>query len=442
MPVAQSNRIRQKRTTINKPVTCKAIRFLNFSRMKYTLSLLCCFITVFCFSQPRTLQSFIDTARARSPLLRGYQAQILQLQLDSAILRATLRPQAAFVSTDLYAPVIKGYGYDEAITNKAQLSGLLQVSRNFLQSGAIAAQFRTLALQRQALRDTIQLSARDLGRTVTDQYITAYGDWLTLNYTRDLYDLLKSEEPALKKLAQSNVIKQTEYLAFTITLQQQELTYLQAQIQYNADYLALNYLAGIVDTTVGPVTEPQLGDSLPHDFYSSVFYRRYQTDSLRIENERRLVDYTYRPQISAYADGGYNSTLQNTPYKNLGVSAGISVRIPLYDGGQKKLRYQRLDIEERNRRTNRDFFVAQYQQQIGTLTRQLYSTELLFEKIRTQVTYTKTLVEAYGRLLQTGDVKITEVITAITNFLNAQNTFRLNVISRLRLQSQIHYYNQ
>lgn len=410
--------------------------------MKYSIFFLLCFCTLVCFSQTRSLQDFIEKAKVRSPLLRGYQAQILQLRIDSAILRATLKPQVAFVSNDLYAPVVKGYGYDEAITNLAQVSGLVQVSRNFLQSGAIAAQFRSLQLQTQSLRDTLQLSIRELTRTITDQYITAYGDLLSLTYSKDLYALLKSEEVALKKLAQAAVIKQTEYLAFDITLQQQELTFLQAQIQYNADYLALNYLAGIVDTTVTTLTEPRFADSLPQNFFSSVFYQRYVTDSLRIQAERRLIDYSYKPQLSAVADGGYNSTLQNTPYKNFGFSVGVNLRIPIYDGRQKSLKYQRLDIDEQNRVRARDFFVAQYQQQIGTLTRQLQSTELLFDKIKTQVAYTRTLIEAYGKLLQTGDVKVTDVITAITNFLNAQNTFRQNVISRLRIQSQIAYFNQ
>lgn len=409
--------------------------------MKYCLAFLFCICFLVSHTQSRTLQIFIDEAKVRSPLLRGYQAQIAQLQIDSAILRATLKPQVAFVSNNLYAPVIRGYGYDEAITNLAQVSGLVQVSRNFLQSGALAAQFRSLALQTQALRDTIQLSLRDLVKTVTDQYITAYGDLLTLNYSKDLFDLLKKEEEALKKLAQANVIKQTEYLAFNITLQQQELTYLQAQIQYNADYLALGYLAGIADTTISLISEPELNDSIPPDFYSTVFYRRYATDSLRIQNERRLIDYSYKPQIGAFADGGYNSTLQAMPYKNFGFSVGVNLRIPIYDGHQKRLKYQRLNLDEQNRIRAREFFVAQYQQQIGLLKKQLQSTRLLLDKIKKQVDYTQTLIDAYGKLLQTGDVKITDVITAITNFMAAQNTYRQTIVNRLRIQSQIAYYN-
>lgn len=393
-------------------------------------------------AQPRSLQQFIDSARLYSPLLKGYEAQLLQFRLDSAILRATLRPQVAFVSNNLYAPVVRGFGYDEVITNLAQVSGLVQVSRNFLSSGVIAVQFRTISLQGQSIRDSLQISARDLVRTVTDQYITTYGDLLTVHYSKDLFELLQSEEAALKKLAQRNVIKQTQYLAFSITLQQQELTYLQAQIQYNADYLALSYLAGMVDTTIATITEPKLSDTIPLDIRNSVFYKRFATDSLRIENERRLIDYSYKPQIGALVDAGYNSSLQYLPYKNFGYSVGVSIRIPIYDGHQKELRYQRLDIEERTRLWNRNFFTAQYQQQIASLVRQLQSTEQLFQKIEKQMAYTRTLIEAYGKLLQTGDVKITDLITAITNFLNAQNSFRQILISRLRIRSQINYYNQ
>lgn len=410
--------------------------------MRYRIAILCLLITMLGHAQPRSLQQFIDSARLYSPLLKGYEAQLLQFRLDSAILRATLRPQVAFVSNNLYAPVVRGFGYDEVITNLAQVSGLVQVSRNFLSSGVIAVQFRTISLQGQSIRDSLQISARDLVRTVTDQYITTYGDLLTVHYSKDLFELLQSEEAALKKLAQRNVIKQTQYLAFSITLQQQELTYLQAQIQYNADYLALSYLAGMVDTTIATITEPKLSDTIPLDIRNSVFYKRFATDSLRIENERRLIDYSYKPQIGALVDAGYNSSLQYLPYKNFGYSVGVSIRIPIYDGHQKELRYQRLDIEERTRLWNRNFFTAQYQQQIASLVRQLQSTEQLFQKIEKQMAYTRTLIEAYGKLLQTGDVKITDLITAITNFLNAQNSFRQILISRLRIRSQINYYNQ
>jgi outer membrane protein TolC len=410
--------------------------------MKYffTFSLLVVYFN--CTGQARNLDFFIQQARTNSPVLKTYQNQIFSNHLDSQILNASLKTGVNFISNDYYAPIIKGWGYDEAITNIAQLQGLVQATKNFLSKGHLAAQYRSIALQSQALRDSLSLSLKDLTKNIVDQYITAYGDMLTMNYSKELFDILKQEEEVLKKLAQSSVIRQTEFLAFDITMQQQELTYLQAQIQYNADYLTLNYLAGVNDTTITQLEEPRLADSLPHDFYSSVFYQRYKTDSLRIENERRLIDYSYRPAVDAFADAGYNSSLQTTPYKNLGYSFGINLKVPIYDAHQKKLKYQKLDIEERNRQINKEFFINQYNQQIGQLNNQLQATDLLFQKINKQVAYTKTLITAYEKLLQTGDVKVTEFVTAITNYVNAQNTYRQNFVSRLKIMSQLNYWNQ
>ena len=410
--------------------------------MKFLLTLAIIGMAVFCSGQTRSLNDFIQYARDNNATLKDLQSQVLSNLIDSQILRATTKTQLNFVSNEMYAPVIKGWGYDEAITNIGQVSGMVQATRAFLSKGNLATQYRKIALQNQSLRDTLLLSQKDLIRGITEQYISAYGDQLTVEFTKELYDLLKKESELLKKLTQANVIKQTEFLAFDITMQQQELTYLQAQIQYNADYLTLNYLAGIADTTIMKIEEPKLEDTMVHDFYNSVFYKRYITDSLRIRNERKLIDYGYRPAFNAFTDAGFNSSLQNTPYKNIGFSFRVNIKMPIYDGRQRNLKYQKLDIEERTRLTNRSFFINQYNQQVAQLNIQLHATDQLFDKIKQQVQYTRTLIQAYGKLLETNDIKITDVVIAITNYLNAQNSYRLNLISRLKILNQINYWNQ
>lgn len=410
--------------------------------MKFLFTLSIVGISISCFGQSRTLSEYIQLAKQNSAALQGFQNQILSNQIDSQILKAATKTQLNFISNDMYAPVIRGWGYDEIITNLAQVSAMVQATKTFLSKGNLAAQYRKIALQNQSLRDTISLSTKDLVKTITEQYITAYGDQLTMDNSMDLYELLGKEVEVLKKLAQANVIRQTEFLAFDITRQQQELTYLQAQIQYNADYLTLNYLAGIVDTAIYRIEAPKLEDSMLHDFYGSAFYRRYVTDSLRIVNERRLIDYSYRSSFSTFTDAGFNSSLHNTPYKNIGFSFGVNIKKPIYDGHQKRMKYQKLDIEERTRIANKNFFVNQYTQQVSQLMIQLHATDQLFEKITRQVNYTKTLILAYEKLLETSDVKITDFVTAITNYLNAQNSYRQNYISRLKIMNQLNYWNR
>jgi outer membrane protein TolC len=409
--------------------------------MKYFFFTCCVLLSFFSFAQPRNLDYFLRVAKQNNPSLKNFHSQILLLQIDSQALNASRRPQVHFLNTNSYAPITNGWGYDEAITNRANISGLVQASRNFLSRGNIAAQYRNIALQQQALLDTIQLSQQDLLRTITEQYITAYGDLMVFDFNKDVYELMKKEEEALKKLAQSSVYKQTDYLTFYVTMQQQELSYLQAQIQYNTDFLTLNYLAGLVDTTLERIERPVLADSLQPDFYNSVFYNRFITDSLRLSNERGLIDYEYKPKIGFFTDAGYTSSLQHTPYKNFGFSAGISLTIPIYDGHQKQLRQSSVDIRERTRQNEREFYVNQYRMQIEMLRKQLTTIDLFVNKITRQIEYAHTLIVANGKLLQTGDITMRDYVTAINNYLSAQNLLTQNHISRLKILNQVAYWN-
>ncbi|RYZ21641.1 MAG: TolC family protein [Chitinophagaceae bacterium] len=391
-------------------------------------------------AQARDLSYFVEQAAANSPGLHDLQNQVLSARIDSLLLRASLRPQVAFVSTNSYAPVIGGVGYDEAITNIANVSALVQANRNFVSARNVQAQLQTIALQRRALIDTILLSRQDLVRTITDQYITAYADQVAYDFSQEVYLLLQREEAALRKLTEKGVYKQVDYLNFYITMQQQELTALQAQIQFGADYLTLNYLAGIVDTSVGRVAAPVLPDSLP-DFQQSVFFTRFVTDSLRLANERSILRYQYKPRIGAYTDAGYQSSLQVTPWRHFGFSAGVSLVIPIYDGHQRSLRERQLDIREQARSYNRDFYARQYAMQTAQLRRQLQAIDLLTARLQKQIGFSRTLIEANGKLLQVGDITMKDYVAAITNYLNAQNLLNQNVVGRLKVLSQLNYWN-
>jgi outer membrane protein TolC len=394
------------------------------------------------YGQVRTLSFYTEEAKKNSPLLKGYQNQVLSNKLDSQLLAAGYKPQVNFLSNDSYAPVVNGFGYDEAITNIANVSGLIQARKDFISKGHLASLQKGIRLQSQAVLDTLRLSEKELVRTITEQYILAYSDMLAMDYANEVYSLLEKENEALKRLTRENVYRQTDYLAFVVTLQQQELNYLQAQILYNSDYLILNYLAGIVDTAIARLDEPMLKDTLLTDFSGTVFYQRYITDSLRIANEHTLVDYSYKPKFNVFADAGYNSSLQYLPYKNFGVSAGIGLTVPIYDGKQKVLKHSKLQIEESTRIANRDFFLNQYHQQTAQLYQQLHATDVLIEKINRQIEYTDTLIKADLKLLETGDVKLTDLILAINNYFNARNLLRQNNVSKLRIINQINYFNR
>ena len=411
--------------------------------MKRFFILLSCIIAVsYSWAQKNNLGYFTNQAITNSPLLKDYNNQILSFSLDSQIIRAALRPQVNGISNNLYAPIIGGWGYDEVITNGQQISALVQVSKSFLSNRSIATQIAGLQVQSQALSNSIKISEQDVIKAITDQYIVTFGEQLQLDFNNEINTLLGKEDSLLKKLTQDNVFKQSEYLAFAVTVQQQLLTTSQLELQYHFDFAALNYLAGITDTSTQRLEDPQLTYKPYNDFTSSVFYHQFVLDSLKLRNDKMLVDLNYRPKITAFADGGYNSSLVYKPYKNIGTSVGLNLVIPIYDGHQRQLQYSKIDIQERTRVSKRDFFIQQHEQQILQLIQQLNSTDRLIDQINKQIKYTETLITVNEKLLATGDIRMIDFILTLSNYINAKNLATQNYINRLKIIGQLNYWNR
>ncbi|MEO6720828.1 MAG: TolC family protein [Ferruginibacter sp.] len=384
----------------------------------------------------------MDSALRNSPLLKDYQLQVLSSQYDSLLLLAAYKPQVTGNSFNSYAPVIHGYGYDEAITNGANFSALIGVNKQLMNHKLVSAQVESIRLQNQKLSNNYKITEQDLQRTIATQYITTYGGQQQLKFNREVQQLLSNEEAILKKLTQQNVYKQADYLAFLVTLQQQQLLVKQISIQLDNDLATLNYLTGIIDTASVELEDPDLKSPVLPQINNSVFFQQYSIDSMNLVNSKLLVGLAYKPKINLFADAGYNSSLAYKAYKNFGTSFGISATIPLYDGKQRKLQENKIVIAERTRQNYKSFFTDQYTQQIAQFTRQLRATEELINDINNQLKYSKSLVEVNGRLLQTGEVRIADYILSLNNYLAAKNLVTQNMISRLQIINQVNYWNR
>jgi outer membrane protein TolC len=407
------------------------------------------FILLFCTAlffnsraQQNNLDYFVNQAIASSPLLKDFQNQILSFSLDSQIIRAALKLQVNGISNNSYAPIIKGYGYDEVITNGQQVSALAQVSKSFLGGKTINTQIANLQLQSQAIANSVKMSEQDVIKTVTDQYIVTYGEQLQLDFYNEINGLLRKEDSLLKKLTQDNAFKQNEYLGFVVILQQQLLTTAQLETQYKFDYATLNYLAGVIDTTTTRLEDPQLSSKTFGDLTKSVFYQQFVLDSLKLANDRMLVDINYRPKINVYGDAGYNSSLNYLPYRNLGASIGLNMTIPIYDGKQRKLQYAKIDIQDRTRVYRKNFFFQQRNQQILQLMQQLNATDRLIDQIDKQIKYTETLIKVNEKLLAAGDIRLTDFILTLSNYFNARNLVTQNHITHLKIVNQLNYWGR
>ena len=400
------------------------------------------FITpVFLFSQAKDLSYYINNSLSNSPQLYEYNNLIASNRIDSELIVAANRFQVTGNSNSYYAPIINGYGYDVAITNGQQLAALVAVNKQIYNKRNLSLQFENLRLQRDSLHVSSAITTQDIRRSVISQYITAYGDQLQLDFNDEVIALLAKEDSVLKKLTQKNVYKQADYLSFLVTLQQQRLTRSQLAVQYKNDFALLNYLAGIVDTATMRLAEPAITAVTNLVYDSSAFLLKYQIDSLRLLNQRSLVNIAYRPKVSLFADAGYQSTLTIAPYKNFGTNIGINLSIPIYDGHQKQLQYTKINIAERTRQRQKEFFTNQLQQQVRQLQQQLTSLESLNGPINKQINYLETLISVNGKLLETGDIKITDYVLALNNYITSRNLVVQNRIAKFQIINQLNYWN-
>jgi hypothetical protein len=400
------------------------------------------FTTSYSSAQKNTLDFYLTEAVRNSPLLKDYQSQIEANGIDSQRIRAQYHPQVTATSNDLIAPVINGIGYDQAVTNGGQLSGIINVSQTLVSHGNLAAQYKNLQLQNQGIANNAHISEQDLRRTITSQYLSAFGTLQQLRLAREIHDLLQKEVAILKLLTERNIYRQTDYLTLLVIVQQQDLSLKQLDIQFHNDFANLNYLTGIVDTAVVNLEEPAFTVSIPAGPGHSVFFQKYTIDSLLLVHNRTLIDYSYKPKVNVYANAGYLSSLSYQGYKNFGTSVGLDLVVPIYDGKQKKMQYRKLDISERSRSNYLSFYTSQYYQQIYLLQQQLQQTESLIGDINNQIKYADGLIQANARLLETGDAKIADLIIALNNYLTAKNLLTQNKVSRLEIINQINYWNR
>jgi outer membrane protein TolC len=391
-------------------------------------------------AQNRNLGYFLNLAHQNSPLLKEYQNKLKANRIDSLRLRAGLGAQVNAVSNNNYAPVIKGVGQDEAITNGANIFAALSVSKGVISAGNLRNQLQSVELQKSSILNPAKISEQDLKRSITDQYITVFGLMQQVNFFGELLDLMRKEEILFKKLTSSGVYKQTDFLTFEVLIQQQELQLVQIRNQYKNGFRSLNYLCGEADTSVFLLEEPSLKlEKLP-ELQHSIFYQQFVTDSLSLSNANKQIDFNYQPKLNLLGEFSYNSSLVYQPWKNFGPNFGLNLSIPIYDGRQRKMQHDQIAFSEQTRRNYSEFFAKQYRQQINQLLLQLSDNQKYKLNIDKQISYSQALVEANGKLFQTGEVSVTGYFIAISSLLTTKNLLIQNRIENYQLINQLNYW--
>jgi len=283
---------------------------MKCDRYIFTLFFFAAVVNSVSICQDNRLDYFISEGLLHSPLLKDFKDQVSSNSLDSLLIKAGQKPQVSYNGLLYYAPVINGVGYSEVITNLSNLTSVVYVSQRIFNQKNLESLYAKPGIQNQALRISAKLTENDLRKAITLQFLSVCSVSNDIKSGLDMLASIKDEEHMLKQLVENGLYKQVDYLSFMVELKAQELLLSDLQIQFRKEFSALNMLCGLPDTTYGQLELPEIRLSYTSNPSNSPFFRRFAVDSLKIQNEKLLVDRNYKPSFNWFADAGL---LNNMP---------------------------------------------------------------------------------------------------------------------------------
>ena len=127
------------------------VTYYDHKMIKYRFLVFLSIICLVAYGQPKNLDFFIACGIAKSPLLKDFENQGRSNAIDSMRIDAGYKPQVTASSFNTYSPTYKGWGYESAITNGANFSQLVSVSKRLVSKDNMHKQYEAINLQNQSL---------------------------------------------------------------------------------------------------------------------------------------------------------------------------------------------------------------------------------------------------------------------------------------------------
>jgi hypothetical protein len=362
--------------------------------------------------------------------------------VDSLLIKAGQKPQISFNGLVYYAPVINGVGYSEVITNISNISSQAYVTQRIFNRKTIDALFSKSAIQNQSLRVSYKISENDLRKVITLQYLATCSVSNDLTFNMELLKSSREEELILAQLVEKGLYRQVDYYSFLVELKGQELLVNDLHIQYQKEVSSLNILCGLPDTAYEQLLLPNIKLNSPVSETNSPFFTRFVVDSLRIQNEKLLIDQNYKPSVNWFSDAGLVNNIPSQISKNIGFSVGLNVSVPIYDGQQRKLNYEKLKIAENDRTNYSGFFKQQFSQQLQQLYKELKMTEEIIPQVTMQLDFEESVIKQQKDLINIGNVSITDYVTTLKNYITIKRNINQYQLKILQIITEINYWNQ
>ncbi|MCB0520024.1 MAG: TolC family protein [Lewinellaceae bacterium] len=389
----------------------------------------------------QTLQFYLDAAFATNPAVQENRNLSAIAELEISKTKAIYKmPEFSATANLLYAPVVEGVGYDEAITNGALYSGQFNLNMPLFTGPQFDAQVKNSLVNQEIYHQNTALSQHDLARQVTEQFILTWQNQERIATTQRLLDLLAEQEKVVRTFAENAILSQSDVLFFTIEKENQQLALRDFQMAYRQGLSSLYLLCGKVDTTYTELQQPDI--QLKADTAGmSNFLKIYGLDSLLATSNQELSEMKYRPQVSAFANYGLNAIMLKDIYKKFGFSVGVNFSMTIFDGNQRELTRQQTQLAQMTSGVQRDFQTKQVEQQRLIALQQINLLDGKIEAVQRQLADYETLLKFYRERIVRGELSVNDYMNTVKSFAAAQADFISLKTSRLLLVNNYNYWN-
>jgi outer membrane protein TolC len=393
------------------------------------------------FGQVRDLNYYLDQGFMNNPSLQDYRNQVLINHADSQLLVAKQKPYIEGIGAFMYAPVFGGTGYDSALTNGGLFQAQVKISQPILNRQIKKGEYQRVGIQGKTLQNSLALASMQLKHEISGQYILASADFEILRFNQETLKLLEAEKNILRQLVDKGFQSQSSYMSFLLEVQGLERQVKVATIQFDKDISELNTSCGILDTSRVNLSIPVIQSESAFRPGENPFLQQFYFDSLRISNSRTIMENHYRPSINWVADAGILSSQFNSIPKNMGLSFGLNLGIPIFDWHQKKIQSEQIAIEEDTRSHYKNYFFYQRLQELSKLRNELTGIDESIKLFSDQKEFTDQIVKSAKQMLDAGTMPITDYLLMLRNYRELGSSLNQVKYRKLQLLNDLNYFH-
>ncbi len=405
--------------------------------------------TAIVYSQ-NNLDYYLVQAYSNSPAISAYQnmqrINDLQKRLDYS---ENAGYQVSVTGDVLFAPYFNNnghlvstnpspnaIGYDIGITNGGLYSALINVDKNIFNGSLINSLNELRNTASKTNQQKIIQEKHDLKKQITDQYLKTLRELKLYRTSKEINKNLTKQLELTQNLVSSGYLKPQDYLVLKIELKNEDFNQTELWQSYKSNLNSLNSLCGIKDTQTVYVENLSLKQN--SDSINSKFLHQYYLDSLQTAIQQKLFETKYQPQVKVFLNAGLNAVEFNNIDKKFGMSAGLSLSIPILDGNQKDITRQKTILSEKTISDYKNYSIKNIYVQKNSASDKINMYKNNLKNLDEQISDYNDLLKISKRELEKGNISMIEYLTLYKNFIELKKN---KIKTEINYQSEINNYN-